>query len=787
MYAYSKAFGLFFSVCLAVWLSVTPASAVSCKDWNTKEFFKIASAADVSACLLEGVLVNTWNIDASTPLHKAAKYSNDPKVIITLVNAGADINATTHRTTNRRRGSKKGEREETPLHFAAEFNKNSEVIATLLTLGANVNARDVYEETPLHYAAEDNKNARVITILVTAGADPNARDHKGETPLHDATEFNKNPKVITALVAAGADPWAQDTSGTTPLQVAKRRNPLLFAAFTADTVAAFKKKGMKARVTTQRSKKKARRTKSVTRKIGMEKSLQVAQVSCEQWNTSGFFRNATGKDVSRCLKRGADPNVRNKYGEAPLHYAARNENLNVITALLDSGANVNARDNSGATPLHFAAKGNKNSVVIAALLKGGANVNTYQTKMSPSYTSLHLAAMYNENPAIVTVLINNGAKVNAYPKQNWSITPLGLAAQYNKNPKVITALLAAGADPDLRNQRETPLELARKRKYSSEFVAAFSEEAVVAFKEKERKARNTARKRRIKERLRMARVSCDKWNTSSFFRNASAADVSRCLKTKNPNARSKYDETPLHLAAKFTQKPAVVIALKKAGGSLKAWDEKGRTPLHTAAVFGKTPEVVTALINAGADLSAKDKRGRTPLRYAEKFSKTPAVVAVLRKAFAPKKTKVVARKEKAESRPGTAGVSCEQWNTPAFFKSVSLADIFHCLKTKSANARNNNGRTPMHYAAQGDAPAHVAALANAGADPNAPDSRGGWTPLHLAAWFGKTPAVVAALLSAGADPAARDKAGKTPWDYAEQNPALKDTPSYWRLNEERVK
>ena len=118
-------------------------------------------------------------------------------------------------------------------------------------------------------------------------------------------------------------------------------------------------------------------------------------------------------------------------------------------------------------------------------------------------------------------------------------------------------------------------------------------------------------------------------------------------------------------------------------------------------------------------------------------------------------------------------VSCEKWNTPVFFNSASLADLSRCLKVKNPNARNKNGRTPLHYAAQGENPAVVAELAKAGADPNARDERGEWTPLHLAAWFGKTPAVVKALLAAGADPAARDKAGKTPWDYAKANTSLK--------------
>ena len=54
------------------------------------------------------------------------------------------------------------------------------------------------------------------------------------------------------------------------------------------------------------------------------------------------------------------------------------------------------------------------------------------------------------------------------------------------------------------------------------------------------------------------------------------------------------------------------------------------------------------------------------------------------------------------------------------------------------------------------------------------DKRGGWTPLHLAAWFGKSRTVVQALLDAGADPEAKDDTGRTPWHYLKENSTLRD-------------
>ena len=166
-----------------------------------------------------------------------------------------------------------------------------------------------------------------------------------------------------------------------------------------------------------------------------------------------------------------------------------------------------------------------------------------------------------------------------------------------------------------------------------------------------------------------------------------------------------------------------------------------------------------------------------------------------------------------------AQLACRSWNTKAFFKAATVADVSRCLEAgANLEARDGDGYAPLHKAAEfgkssavvktllaaganpraqaeGNlTPLHVAAgfshhpdvatvtaLLNAGADIEARTAVNGDTPLHLAALNSGFPAVVKALLKAGANPRARSSDGHTAWDYAQWNGALKGTDAYWLL------
>ena len=119
----------------------------------------------------------------------------------------------------------------TPLHFAAADSDDPAVIVALLEAGANPDVRSENEwtlgRTPLHFAAFHNESPAAIAVLVEAGADPNAQDNWRETPLHRAAWNTKNPAVIVALLEGGADPSARDKYGKIPLDYARENDALM--------------------------------------------------------------------------------------------------------------------------------------------------------------------------------------------------------------------------------------------------------------------------------------------------------------------------------------------------------------------------------------------------------------------------------------------------------------------------------------------------------------------------------------------------------------------------------
>lgn len=125
--------------------------------------------------------------------------------------------------------------------------------------------------------------------------------------------------------------------------------------------------------------------------------------------------------VKGLLSLHAPVNVQDSSGNYPLHYAARNGNLDIVSDLLGHGADIHAMGELESTPLHMAMR---RVDVVRLLLKDGASLSIQDRDGN---TPLHNVFLnFLDEPAgrqlyIANVLLDNNCDVNIQNKKG--ITP----------------------------------------------------------------------------------------------------------------------------------------------------------------------------------------------------------------------------------------------------------------------------------------------------------------------------------------------------------------------------
>ena len=162
----------------------------------------------------------------------------------------------------------------------------------------------------------------------------------------------------------------------------------------------------------------------------------------------------TAEVVGALIAGGADPDTRNEVGEVPLIVAVRGDNARTAYALVTAGADPNVRDASGDTPLHLAAWLGSDSTSVRLPVAAGADPDA---RASSGNTPLHLAAWAGSAKSVEALIIG-GADPNS--RTDNDDTPLHLWARSDFGPEKrdsVAVLLDAGADARVRNTRdETP-------------------------------------------------------------------------------------------------------------------------------------------------------------------------------------------------------------------------------------------------------------------------------------------------------------------------------------------
>ncbi len=341
-----------------------------------------------------------------------AAMQGNKDAVRTLLKQGADVN------TAQGDGM-------TALHWAAQKG-DVDLAKTLLYAGANVKAATrVGGYTPLLIASKIG-NAPMIEALVAGGADPGSATMNGTTALMFAAQAG-NADAVKALIARGADVNAKEkVKGESALMIA--------AAYgRADVIRVLTAKGADPKVTTK-----------VMDLAAFNKEEQERFAQFQQQQAQAAARGGRGgapepNRGGRGFNPNAKPGIDRQYnftelvgywgGMAPLHFAARQGQIDAAKALLEAGADINQRSSGDhSTPMLVAAI-NGHFDLAKVLLDKGADPN---------------AAQHNGVTPLYAALNCQWAAKALYPQ------PRAYEQQQASYLDLMKALLDKGADPNVR-------------------------------------------------------------------------------------------------------------------------------------------------------------------------------------------------------------------------------------------------------------------------------------------------------------------------------------------------
>ena len=410
-------------------------------------------------------------------------------------------------------------------------------------------------------------------------------------------------------------------------------------------------------------------------------------------------------------------NLRNKYGETPLHLASRLGYRDSMLVLIRFGSDFNSVNTNGLSPLHLACQ-NGHTASIMVLIESGANLDGYA---NDGTTPLHLACQ-SGNGKCVEMLIRSGVKINVRNKDG--ITPLHISCQTG-NVEITEMLVRIGAEIDvLTSNGHTPLHVACQNGHL---------ECVDIL---------------IKCGANVDRCSAD---GTTALHLACQSGNGKCVEMLirsgvKINVRNKDGITPLHISCQ-TGNVEITEMLVRIGAEIDVLTNNGRTPLHLACQNGHL-ECAELLIQCGADINRYSEDGTTALHLACQSGSARCAELLIHcgtNINVPNKDGIT-----------PLHVSCQTGNL----------EITEMLVHSGANvsALANTGPTPLHLASENGHLKCVEFLIQCGADINR-SSSDGTTALHSACQSGSVD-VVKMLLQLGAGINVASSDGTTPLHLA---------------------
>ena len=261
----------------------------------------------------------------------------------------------------------------TELMMAA-MNGDADAVASLINSGADVNATDAGNSTALMWSAP-NGNADIARILIANGADITARDNGNGTALMRSAAAG-NVEIVNLLLDNGADVNAVDTNGSTSLGNAVASKHETTALVLLDY-------GADANAHRENYKSYLQYAVDAGQASVVDSLIQNgADLEAQGWSAVvQAARKGNQAIVKLLIDAGvAADETNDNRGTSPLYVAAHNGDVDMVDFLLATGVSA-ATAGKQSPPLHVAAKSGHKAVVESLLLNGA----------TPSVSDLYVA------------------------------------------------------------------------------------------------------------------------------------------------------------------------------------------------------------------------------------------------------------------------------------------------------------------------------------------------------------------------------------------------------------
>ena len=286
--------------------------------------------------LLHGVHFESTALFMAVAGDDPRDYDYNPKVHLEMVRLlleeGADVSFV-------------NELKQTALHRLVMVGLlfiDSEVVGLLLSYGVDINARDVNGDTALHEAAcRGVYYYNICEFLLKHGAQVDVRDNRGETPFFKSASatYMDNKWTLLLLVENGAQVDTFNEEGKTPLlsvvRVFNQYSPNWFHSGFPSSIEVLLELGADANFV-----ESATGETALLQILDRPRADDVAGAAEEEYDA-----------VKTLLAYGANANVVDSRGRAPILLAIESGRIDIAELLIEHGVRADAVDSRGETLL----------------------------------------------------------------------------------------------------------------------------------------------------------------------------------------------------------------------------------------------------------------------------------------------------------------------------------------------------------------------------------------------------------------------------------------------------